>query len=124
MNQQMNQQMPQIDPSVLKNARDITCTCGSSVYNAAFAFKFISAIISPTGQAMVAPEQIFVCSKCGELLSIESTEEERAGVVPKDKVESQDDPPPKVKTEDRPDSGGNGAPKGTKLGIISSSDNN
>jgi hypothetical protein len=127
-------QPPNIDPSILKNAKDIVCTCGSAVYDAAFVFKFISAIISPSGQAMVAPEQVFVCKKCGELLSIESTKEERAGVIPKDNDKPQlglssnssSEPDSQSDASSKPvieDDSGNGTPKGTKLGIVSPPNN-
>lgn len=61
-NPQQQQQM-NIDFS---KAIDIYCECGNNVYNMAYKFKKISKLLSPTGQELIVPIQIFRCIECGQ----------------------------------------------------------
>lgn len=52
----------------LNSADDIRCSnCGCKVFEAAFMFKKVSALLSPTGQASMIPIQTFRCSECGNI---------------------------------------------------------
>lgn len=49
----------------LKDAQDVKCTeCEGEVFVPAFLIKKISALVSPTGQEVLAPVQVFQCSNC------------------------------------------------------------
>ena len=49
----------------VKDAQDVKCTeCDGEVFVPAFLIKKISAIVSPTGQEVMAPVQIFQCANC------------------------------------------------------------
>ena len=64
---------PQQGPSAkvnvdLSKAADLECSnCGCKVFEAAFMFKKISALVSPTGQETLVPVQTFKCSECGNI---------------------------------------------------------
>jgi len=52
----------------LQNAEDVECDeCANTYFVPAFLIKKISALMSPTGQEMMAPVQNFQCSKCGHV---------------------------------------------------------
>ena len=53
----------------LKDAETMTCQkCGNKIFIQGYVIKKISAILSPTGQEVIAPVQVFNCGNCGELL--------------------------------------------------------
>tara|TARA_B100001996_G_C18589381_1_gene565470 strand:+ start:582 stop:830 length:249 start_codon:yes stop_codon:yes gene_type:complete len=53
----------------LKNAETMTCQkCGNKIFIQGYVIKKISAIMSPSGQEVIAPVQVFNCGSCGELL--------------------------------------------------------
>jgi len=49
----------------LKNAKIQICSCGGSTFSPAIQIYKVSAIISPTGQELIANQQVLVCTKCG-----------------------------------------------------------
>jgi len=49
----------------LKNAKIQICFCGGSTFSPAIQIYKVSAIISPTGQELIANQQVLVCTKCG-----------------------------------------------------------
>jgi hypothetical protein len=50
----------------LAKAEDLVCeNCGSHFFNLVFMFKKISALMSPTGKATMAPIETFACIECG-----------------------------------------------------------
>tara|TARA_R100000664_G_C2705680_1_gene104377 strand:+ start:37 stop:291 length:255 start_codon:yes stop_codon:yes gene_type:complete len=52
----------------LSSAKDVKCSnCGCKVFEPAFMFKKISALLSPTGQESMLPIQTFRCSECGNI---------------------------------------------------------
>ena len=68
MNQQQMSQMNQQIASQLKNAEDATCDeCGCTSFAPVFIIKRLSALISPTGQEMNVPIQLFQCAKCSHV---------------------------------------------------------
>ena len=62
------QQQVQVD---LKDADTMKCqACGNSIFIQGYVIKKISAIVSPTGEEVIAPVQVFNCGSCGELLPL------------------------------------------------------
>ena len=60
----------------LKDAETMTCgKCDNKIFIQGYVIKKISAIISPTGQEVIAPVQVFNCGNCGELLPLGDTDE-------------------------------------------------
>lgn len=52
----------------LSKATNLECSnCGCNVFEAAFMFKKLSALVSPTGQETLVPVQTFRCSECGNI---------------------------------------------------------
>jgi hypothetical protein len=51
-------------------ALDYTCEqCGNTAFVAQYLIKKFSALLSPTGEEMLAPIQVFGCAKCGHINS-------------------------------------------------------
>ena len=60
----------------LKDAETMACgKCDNKIFIQGYVIKKISAIISPTGQEVIAPVQVFNCGNCGELLPLGDTDE-------------------------------------------------
>ena len=67
------QQKVQVD---LQEAETMTCLeCNNKIFIQGYVIKKISAIMSPTGQEVIAPVQVFNCGNCGELLPLGDTDE-------------------------------------------------
>ena len=65
---QPRKQQVQLD---LKNAETMKCAeCDNSIFIQGYVIKKISAIVSPTGEEVIAPVQVFNCGSCGELLPL------------------------------------------------------
>ena len=61
-------QQVQVD---LKDAETMTCLkCGNTVFIQGYVIKKISAIVSPTGEEVIAPIQVFNCGNCGTMLPL------------------------------------------------------
>ena len=55
----------------LTDAETMTCMkCDNKNFIQGYVIKKLSAIISPTGQEVIAPIQVFNCGNCGELLPL------------------------------------------------------
>ena len=55
----------------LTDAETMPCgKCDNKIFIQGYVIKKISAIISPTGQEVIAPVQVFNCGNCGELLPL------------------------------------------------------
>jgi len=58
----IQEESPQVN---IKDADDIVCEkCESTYFQPAFIIKRISPLMSPTGQGMFAPVQLFQCAEC------------------------------------------------------------
>ena len=67
MNNKQNQIQPEIDFSM---AETYTCEeCGNDRFIVNYIIKKFSALVSPTGNEMLTPIQVFACSKCGHINS-------------------------------------------------------
>ena len=65
MQQQQQQQQINID---LKNAEDVKCEeCENVYFTPVVMIKKLSALVSPTGQEVMAPMQLFQCSSCSHV---------------------------------------------------------
>jgi len=52
----------------ISKADDIKCDeCGHDTFIPVFLIKKVSAIMSPNGQEIIAPVQVFGCNKCGHV---------------------------------------------------------
>jgi DNA-directed RNA polymerase subunit RPC12/RpoP len=52
----------------ISQADDVKCdNCGHDVFVPVFHIKKVSAIMSPNGQEIIAPMQVFGCNKCGHI---------------------------------------------------------
>lgn len=50
----------------ISDAQGVTCLeCGSENFDMKYQIRKISALLSPTGQDVIIPIQVFACSKCG-----------------------------------------------------------
>jgi hypothetical protein len=71
-----NEQAPQMSREQMMNAirdafanhaTDLACEkCSNDTFNEVVKIKRLSAIASPTGEEMVLPFKVFICSKCSE----------------------------------------------------------
>ena len=60
----------------LEDAETMICQkCGNKIFIQGYVIKKISAIMSPTGQEVIAPVQVFNCGNCGELLPLGEVDE-------------------------------------------------
>ena len=67
------QQQVQID---LSDADTMKCQkCENPVFIQGYIIKKISAIVSPTGEEVIAPVQVFNCGNCGEMLPLKEVNE-------------------------------------------------
>ena len=70
---QPKKQQVQVD---LKNAETMKCAkCGNSIFIQGYVVKKISAILSPSGQEVIAPIQVFNCGNCGTMLPLGDVDE-------------------------------------------------
>ena len=62
------QQQVKVD---LQDAETMVCQkCENPVFIQGYVIKKISAIVSPTGQEVIAPVQVFNCGNCGTMLPL------------------------------------------------------
>ncbi len=55
----------------LEKAETLKCEeCDSSLFTISYLIKKISAIMSPNGQEVLAPIQVYTCKSCGEIPKI------------------------------------------------------
>ena len=67
------QQQVQID---LSDADTMKCQkCENSIFIQGYVIKKISAILSPTGEEVIAPVQVFNCGNCGEMLPLKELDD-------------------------------------------------
>jgi len=74
-NTMVNNQVPfgqqkqvQVD---LRNATPMACHCGSSLFQQAVLVFKVSALVSPTGQELVANQPVLVCLNCKTPLGVD-----------------------------------------------------
>lgn len=51
----------------LKNAIPKICECGSDLFTPAIKLYTVSALVSPTGQELLAQQPVLVCKNCGQV---------------------------------------------------------
>ena len=69
--------LPQAQVKIdLSDADTMKCQkCGNSIFIQGYVLKRISAIVSPTGEEVIAPIQVFNCGNCGEMLPLADLDE-------------------------------------------------
>mgnify|MGYP005745290339 CR=1 FL=1 len=69
--------LPQAQVKVdLSEADTMKCQkCENSIFIQGYVIKRISAIVSPTGEEVIAPIQVFNCGNCGEMLPMKELDE-------------------------------------------------
>ena len=65
MNPNANQQPQQIQVD-LRNATPQVCKCGNNLFQPAIMLFSVSALLSPTGQELLAQQPVIVCLSCRE----------------------------------------------------------
>ena len=66
-------QQVQVD---LTEADTMKCqSCENKIFIQGYVIKKISAIMSPTGEEVIAPVQVFNCGNCGEILPLNEINE-------------------------------------------------
>ena len=71
---QANQQI-QID---LKNATQKVCECGCQYFQAVVMAYVVSALVSPTGQELLAQRPILICLQCRTPINLVGNDKEQA----------------------------------------------
>lgn len=52
----------------LKECKNIVCdSCDHTFFNTAFVIKEVSSLVSPTGEEMILPVQLFSCASCNHV---------------------------------------------------------
>jgi len=69
--------LPQAQVKIdLSDADTMKCQkCENSIFIQGYVIKRISAIVSPTGEEVIAPIQVFNCGNCGEMLPLQELDE-------------------------------------------------
>jgi len=69
--------LPQAQVKIdLTEADTMKCQkCENPVFIQGYIIKKISAIVSPTGEEVIAPVQVFNCGNCGEMLPLKEVNE-------------------------------------------------
>ena len=69
--------LPQAQVKIdLTEADTMKCQkCENPVFIKGYIIKKISAIVSPTGEEVIAPVQVFNCGNCGEMLPLKEVNE-------------------------------------------------
>ena len=49
--------------------------CDNPIFIQGYVIKKMSALVSPTGQEVIAPVQVFNCGNCGEMLPMKELDE-------------------------------------------------
>ena len=77
MNMKPRKPLPQQQVKIdLSDADTMKCQkCGNSIFIQGYVIKRISAIVSPTGEEVIAPIQVFNCGNCGEMLPLQELDD-------------------------------------------------
>jgi len=72
MNMKPQKPLPQQQVKIdLSDADTMKCQkCENSIFIQGYVIKKISAILSPTGEEVIAPIQVFNCGNCGTMLPL------------------------------------------------------
>ena len=77
MNMKPRKPLPQQQVKIdLSDADTMKCQkCGNSIFIQGYVIKRISAIVSPTGEEVIAPIQVFNCGNCGTMLPLKELDD-------------------------------------------------
>ena len=84
MDNNLNMSAANITSNVLA-ADNVKCEkCGSYFFRETTVLKKLSALISPTGKEEVFPIPLWICDKCGEVISLYKNNKNFSKIVPQD----------------------------------------
>jgi len=77
MNMKPRKPLPQQQVKIdLSDADTMKCQkCGNTIFIQGYVIKKISAILSPTGEEVIAPVQVFNCGNCGTMLPLKELDD-------------------------------------------------
>ena len=77
MNMKPKKPLPQQQVKIdLSDADTMKCQkCGNTIFIQGYVIKKISAILSPTGEEVIAPVQVFNCGNCGTMLPLKELDD-------------------------------------------------
>ena len=77
MNMKPRKPLPQQQVKIdLSDADTMKCQkCENSIFIQGYVIKKISAILSPTGEEVIAPVQVFNCGNCGTMLPLKELDD-------------------------------------------------
>ena len=77
MNMKPRKPLPQQQVKIdLSDADTMRCQkCENSIFIQGYVIKKISAILSPTGEEVIAPVQVFNCGNCGTMLPLKELDD-------------------------------------------------
>ena len=77
MNMKPRKPLPQQQVKIdLSDADTMKCQkCGNTIFIQGYVIKKISAILSPTGEEVIAPVQVFNCGNCGTMLPLKEVDD-------------------------------------------------
>ena len=77
MNMKTRKPLPQQQVKIdLSDADTMKCQkCGNTIFIQGYVIKKISAILSPTGEEVIAPVQVFNCGNCGTMLPLKELDD-------------------------------------------------
>ena len=77
MNMKPRKPLPQQQVKIdLSDADTMKCQkCGNTIFIQGYVIKRISAIVSPTGEEVIAPVQVFNCGNCGTMLPLKELDD-------------------------------------------------
>lgn len=62
--------MEQIREAFEKNSENVKCTgCSSELFVSKTKIRRVSPVVSPTGQELVMPAEVYICDSCGKELT-------------------------------------------------------
>lgn len=64
-----NVMAPQIGVNEVLDSKNCVCKCGCRVFTEGYVVKRISSIYTGTGKEELYPIPVYICSKCGEIMS-------------------------------------------------------
>jgi DNA-directed RNA polymerase subunit RPC12/RpoP len=65
----------------LKDARDIPCECGNTIFMPGYRFKKISRLLTGAAKDSILPIELYLCTSCGKPLKELMPEELKSGTT-------------------------------------------
>lgn len=62
-------QMPNINMDVVLDSPNLVCECGGKTFHPTYVVKKVSQFLTNTGKNEYVPVDVFVCDKCGKIMT-------------------------------------------------------